>query len=472
MIGRLFVAALAVALMTASFPAQAQSRAAAQAAQQRAELLETYGGAFEGPVAAYVRRVGERVASAAGKPGQCVFTVVNTDVVNAFATQPPGCNVYVTRGLLAILNSEDELAAVLGHEVGHVAANHAGRRQTRAALSGLGAVLVGVVSGSSDLASLASRAAQVGVLSYSRNQEYEADSLALKYAGPNGYSPFGLADMLNALQLQDQFEDRLRNREPAKAQAVWARTHPLTGDRIRRAGDQARQLTPGGAPAEREGAYLAEIDGLLFGDDPTQGFVDGNAFYHPRLGIAFDAPAGFALTNSPRAVRIEGPGGLGGEFAAGRLDGDLERYAYGVLRKLVGQAPLRVREPERTRINGVEAVIMPAMAQSSSGPVEVTVAAYAPNRGDAYHFVTLTPPGRGAPFNQLFNSFRRLSDREAAGLKPRRLDIATVKPGDTAASLADRMAYRDLKLERFRMLNGLTPDQPVNPGARVKLVIQ
>ena len=133
---------------------------------------------------------------------------------------------------------------------------------------------------------------------------------------------------------------------------------------------------------------------------------------------------------------------------------------------------MRVREPERTRINGIDAVIMPALAQSSSGTVEVTVAAYAPSRGEAYHFVTLAPPGRGAPFDQLFNSFRRLPEREAASLRPRRLAIVTVKPGDTAASLADRMAYRDLRLERFRMLNGLTPDQPLNPGARVKLVIQ
>lgn len=469
MMRRLTALTLAAAML-AGAPALAQSRADTRAAQQRAEFLESYGGPFEGPVAGYVRQVGERVAAAAGKPGQCVFTVVNTDVVNAFATPPPGCHVYVTRGLLAILNSEDELAAVLGHEVGHVAANHAGRRQTSAVLGGLGAAIVGAVSGSSELASLAGRAAQFGVLSYSRNQEYEADSLALRYARTTGLSPYGLADMLNSLQLQDQLENRLRNREPAKAQPKWASTHPLTGDRIKRAGDQARQIAPPGP--ERESAYFAAIDGLLIGDDPAQGFVDGNAFYHPGLAIAFDAPAGFSLTNSPRAVKIEGPSGLGGEFAAGRLDGDLERYANDVLRGLIGQAPARVFQPERTRINGLEALILPAHAQSSSGPVEVTVAAYATRRDEAYHFVMLSPPGRGAPFTPLFDSFRRLTDREAADLKPRRLEVVTVRAGDTPASLADRMAYRELKLERFRMLNNLAPDQPLKPGARVKLVIQ
>ncbi|MCR5880603.1 M48 family metalloprotease [Phenylobacterium sp. J367] len=217
-------AAAMVLGLAAAAPAGAQS-ARKSPAQQQAELLEQLGGGYEGPVQAYVARVGERVAVQAGRR-DCVFTVVNTDVVNAFAA-PPGCYVYVTRGLLAIINSEDELAAVLGHEVGHVAANHSGRRQTSSIFTGLGALAVGVLTGSDLAAQLAGQVGQAAVLSYSRNQEFEADSLGLRYIAGAGYAPDALADLLRALQADDALEARLAGREPTKAATpVWSRTHP------------------------------------------------------------------------------------------------------------------------------------------------------------------------------------------------------------------------------------------------------
>ncbi|HCK84963.1 MAG TPA: peptidase M48 Ste24p, partial [Hyphomonadaceae bacterium] len=204
----------------------------ARAAQQHPQIVAQFGGAVEGPAAAYVTSIGEKVATAAGVPGQCTFTLINSDVVNAFAV--PGCYIYVTRGILAIMNSEDELASVLGHEVGHVIADHSDRRQNTATMGTLGAVLVGVLTGSGDLMQAAGQVAQVYTLGYSRDQEFEADDLGVRYLLATGYNPYGAADMLGALGVNDALSARTSQREAANAIPAWARTHPLSADRVTR----------------------------------------------------------------------------------------------------------------------------------------------------------------------------------------------------------------------------------------------
>jgi len=463
---RILVAAVAAISVASSAAAQPQTPE-----RRRAEILQAYGGAYPGPINAYVSRVGERMAVAAGQGGRCSFSVINSEVVNAFAS-PPGCDIYVTRGLLDLIRSEDELAAVLGHEVGHVAANHAGRRQTRSAITGIGAVLLGAVTGSGALAQIASQAGQLGVLSYSRGQEFEADSLSARYLTAAGYNPFGLADMLSALQASDQLEAADRT-QPAKAAPVWSRTHPLTGERVARAAAEARRApppAPGGRPP-RPDLYLEAVDGLLYGDDPEQGVVLGRRFLHPGLGFGFTAPPGFVLANSPSAVVMQGPGGLKAQLAGSVGEGgDLADEAYAVLRQLVGEVPARTGELRRARIGGYDAVVLPAQAQASDGWVDVTVAVYAVGR-EGFHLVTLAPAGQAYAFDPLIASFHRLSAAERAEARPRRIRVVIVKPGDTVASLAQRMAVDDHPRERFEAINGLQPGDALRPGDRVKIVV-
>lgn len=466
---RLAIAATCSAALVSPATAQPIGSAAADVPREHAAAVEAYGGLYTGRAADYVADVGGRVAQAAGQGGRCGFHVVNTHIVNAF-TSPPGCHVYITRGLVGLLNSEDELAAVLGHEVGHVTANHAGKRQTRSTLTGLGAAILGAVTGSNRVAGLASQFGQLNVLSYSRGQELQSDQLAVRYLVSAGYSPYALADVIVALQGQEQLTQRISGRE-VKAAPAWAQTHPLHGDRIQRAIQQARATgrEPGATP-ERDAEHLASIDGMLWGDDPQQGFVEGRRFVHPELGIGFEAPDGFTLTNGSRAVKAQGPSGFQAIFSSSRLRGDLEALAYEVLRGVTGQTPVQTGRPQFTRVNGLETVILPARAQSQGRAMDLTVAVYAADRDTAYHFVTLAPAGQARVFEPMVDSFRRLSREEIRTAQPRTLQVVSVRPGDTVRTLAARMAVDGEPEAQFRLLNGLREGEGVRPGQRVKIV--
>lgn len=440
------------------------------AAQQHPQILAQFGGAIEGPLATYVSGVGDRVATAAGVPGQCTFSVVSTDVPNAFAV--PGCYIYITRGLLALMNSEDELASVLGHEVGHVVADHSARRQNTATLATVGAILAGVLTGSGDIAQLAGQAGQLYTLSYSRDQEFEADDLGIRYLGATGYNAFAAADLLQSLGMNDALSARVNNRDAASATPAWARTHPLSADRVARANQRAAAAGASReVPPERISPYFAAIRGMIYGDDPEQGFVNGRTFAHPALRIAFEAPEGFTLTNTPQAVLIGGQNGRA-QFGGGSVPQEgLEAYASAGLRQVLGQARAQIAPVQRTTTNGLETAIAAARAQGQNGQiVAVQVTAY--RVGDrAYHFITLTPDGGQQVFAAMVRSMRQLSAQEAAALRARQIEIVEVRSGDTANSLARRMAFTDYQLDRFLALNGLEAGAQLRAGQQAKIVM-
>ncbi|HEX8193208.1 MAG TPA: M48 family metalloprotease [Allosphingosinicella sp.] len=444
-------------------------------AELHPQLLAEFGGAYEAPEAAYVRALGERIAAAANLEAQCTFTLVNSDVVNAFAV--PGCYIYVTRGMMAVINSEAELASVLGHEVGHIVAAHSRRQQRRSILRGLGVAAVEAVTGSERLTRLAGQAAGFFTLRYSRKQEYEADDLGIRFTTAAGFDPHAASDMLAALGRQEEFQAQTRGHDAARSIPEWARTHPLAGNRIERASTTA--AATGVADDERpenEARYLAEVDGLLYGDDPAQGFVLGRRFAHPVMRIGFEAPPGFTLTNSPQSIMIEGPDGARGEFAGGRMPaGGLEAHARAVLAQLFAGAgsdvPAELGTAEETRINGVPALILPAVVRTREGAVMLTVAAYG-SGGAAYHFLLATPASAEAraSIDPLIRSFRMLSPQEAASLRPRFLRTVPV-PAAGAAALARLMATEQ-PMEHLLMLNGVRDAAALRPGSPVKIVVR
>lgn len=436
--------------------------------EQHQLLLTQFGGAYDAPEAAYLKDLGQRLASAAGLEGECTFTLVNTDVVNAFAA--PGCYIYLTRGLMAFVNSEAELAAILGHELGHIVRDHSEQQQRRSVLRQLGVLAVALATDSQTLTRIAGGAAELFTLRYSRKHEHQADLFAVETLIASGYDPYAAVDVLNSLDRHEQFQKR--GGPDLHSIPEWGRTHPLAESRIERVREAAEAAgARRGQLPEKEAPFLAEVDDLLYGDDPAQGFVLGRRFAHPRMRIAFEVPTGFRLTNTPEAVLIEGPDGLRGEFSGGGLPaGGLDDYAKAVVAQAFGGEP-DMSAASRTVVNGVPAIVLPVSMRSDRGRVDALVAAYSGPGDAAYHIILVAPPGGriGERAGEMIASFRRLSPAEAARLRPRYIEVVEVGESDSLQSLGAAMAT-ERPIEQFLILNGKTADQPPTAGERVKIV--
>jgi predicted Zn-dependent protease len=450
----------------------------ATGAKQHPQLLQEFGGAYPGPQANYVERVGRRIAVQSGlsnAQGDFTVTLLNSPVNNAFAI--PGGYVYVTRALMALMNDEAELAGVLGHEVGHVAARHGQRRQQAAQRNAIGGallqVLTGALLGDSAVGGLVQKGigsgSQLLTLKFSRSQEYEADDLGIRYLASAGYDAGALSSMLASLAAQSTLDARIAG--SARAMPEWASTHPDPASRVNRAARNAQESGATSTLRNRD-AFLNALDGTLYGDDPAQGVIDGNRFRHPTLRLSFSVPTGFGMENGANTVSITGSGGQA-QFTAASYSGTLTDYVNAAFAKLGGQqaGPPPAGDVTHTTINGLPVAYRTLRANSKAGQVDATIFAYDFGGGKAYHFLLLTAAGQGVgPFTPMLQSMQRLSAQDAAAIKSRRVQVVTVKAGDTIESLAKQMAYTDLPLERFLTINALTDRSTVRAGQRVKIV--
>nr|WP_294849874.1 M48 family metalloprotease [uncultured Sphingomonas sp.] len=450
-----------------------------ESAKEHAALIQEFGGAETGARASYVDGIGRRVSAYSGvaNPGQTLhYTTLNSPVENAFAT--PGGYVYITRQLMGIMNDESNLAFVLGHETGHIAARHGQTRKSAAnqnnILGVLGAILGGVV-GDNIFGSLISQSAQqfskYRTLSFSRNQEYQADVLGIRYMTQAGYNPAGAGTMLSQLGRSSALEARVQG-NASRSAPEWTQTHPLTQNRVTQADQAARQTGRMGSGMVNRDQFLAQLDGMMVDDDPAQGIVDGRTFTHPDLRMQFTVPTGYLMQNSASSVDIQGSAGQA-QFGGGRYDGNMQAHIGKILYGLTeGKAQVAMGPVQRTTVNGIPTYVTTGRANTQSGQVDVSIIAYEWDRNTAYHFIMITQGGAGVgPFSQMINSLRRITTQEAAAIRPRVINVVMVRQGDTAQSLARRMAYRNFQLDRFLALNGLNGNSRLTPGQKVKLVV-
>lgn len=445
-----------------------------EGAKAHPELVAEYGGALTGPQADYVAQVGKGIAVQSGlsnASGDFTVTLLNSPVNNAFAI--PGGYVYVTRQLVGLMSDEAQLAGVLGHEVGHVAARHAAKRESAATrntiLGVLGTVISGAVFGNGTLGQLGSQVFSTGsqllTLKYSRGQETEADNLGITYLRRAGYDPRAMSRVLNRLAAQNALDAQISGNTEGVPE--WASTHPDPASRVEAALAQAGNTTQG---INRRALYLSKIDGLIYGDDPQQGMVDGRSFTHPGFRMAFTAPAGFSLMNGTKAVTISGQSAKG-ELTTAKYSGDLGAYVRQVFAGLSTPQQLAADAVRSTTINGIPAAWATVRTTSGSSPVDITVFAYAWGPEQAFHFTAISQPGQATQLDPMFASMRRISATDAAAIKPRRIQVTAIRAGDTVQSLAKRMAFTDRPLERFLVLNGMNASSQLVPGAKVKLVV-
>lgn len=458
-----------------SYPTAISAADKEAGAKAHPQLMNEFGGAYTGRQADYVRTVGRKIAVQSGlsnAQGDFTVTLLNSPVNNAFAI--PGGYIYITRQLTALANDEAELAGVLGHEVGHVAARHSQRRQQAAQRNAIGGallqVLTGAVMGDSAMGGMLQKGIGTGsqllTLRFSRSQETEADDLGIRYLARAGYDPLALSSMLGSLADQSALEQQSSGN--ARSVPEWASTHPDPGARVTRAAERARTTAVTSRIRNRD-VFLTAVDGILYGDDPDQGIIDGRRFRHPALRLSFSAPSGYGMENSADAVGISGSGGKA-QFAGGAYSGDLKAYVQKVFAAVAGQGSPEF-ELHRTTVNGLPAGYATLGADTKSGKVDVTVLAYEFSPSAAYHFLMITPSGTGVgPFAPMVESMARMSAQEAAAVKPRKLAVVTVKAGETPETFAGRMAYDDLKLERFLVLNGLGRSSTLKTGQKVKIV--
>ncbi len=293
---------------------QAAAQAGMQAAAEREHLriLASYGGIYENAkLQATVEKTVDRLVAASERPDlKYKVTILNSSAINAFAL--PNGHLYTTRGLIALANDKAELASVLAHEMGHVIARHAAIREDQAKQAALISHVVSDVLSDPQMGALALAKSKLTLAAFSRAQEFEADGIGVGISARAGFDPFGasrfLADMQRNADLKTAGSGEARTPD-------FLTTHPATPERIKNALANARQFSGPGAGERDRNEYLGDLDGLPYGEDPSEGFVRGRRFLHPKLGFTFLAPPGFSLDNTAQAVL-----GLKGGNEAMRLD--------------------------------------------------------------------------------------------------------------------------------------------------------
>jgi predicted Zn-dependent protease len=448
-----------VAVVAPRLPSPAEE---AIGARENPRVVAEYGGVYSDPeMEAAVAKVVARLVGASDDPSRHYkVTVLNSPIANAFAL--PGGYLYVTRGLIALTADSSELAAVLSHEIAHVLLSHAIERAKAVERADIvERVATDVISdpGESQSARADSR---LSLATFSRNQEIEADRIGITIAGRAGFDPFAASRFLDKLEAYAAFRSALGKRDDA---ASFLTSHPAALDRRKLALVVARQFGAPGIGERTQDGYLQALDGMVFGDDPSEGFVRGREFLHPRLAIGFEVPEGFRLENTKEAVLA-----AAGEDTAMRFDGvtvnadtaPTEYLDSGWINGLV-EGSIR-----GTTINGLPA----ATAEAAAGDWVFRIGAV--RVGGSMYRLIFADRADGAAIEralaETLASFHRLSASDAARLTPLRMDVVRVGPSDTVESLAARMEGTERARELFDLLNGLTPETPLVPGQLVKLV--
>ena len=459
------VAKFQTPIPTAS-PLKARTVAQTPAAEREHErILSSYGGSYDDPsLETLIGKTVDRLVAASDRPDQAYkVTILNSGAVNAFAL--PTGQLYVTRGLIALASDTSELSSVLSHEMAHVLAKHASIREDQARQAAVVTRVVTDMGNDPDLTALALAKTKLTMASFSRAQEFEADAIGVSISARAHFDPYGAARFLTSMERNAELKAGKTSLDP-RAQDFLS-SHPATPERVENAQATARQYTsPASGERDRE-TYLSAIDNIVYGEDPSEGFVRGRRFLHPKLGFTFAAPENFTLENTAQAViGVREGGAQAMRFDVVRVPAEqsLGDYLNSGWMESVDKA-----STEDLSINGFPA----ASAQARGDQWQFKV--YALRFGsDVYRFIfatkeKTTESDRNA--RETVNSFRRLSLEEIQAARPLRIKIITAQPGDTVESLSHRMAAVDRPTERFRVLNGLDAHAQVKVRDLVKIVV-
>lgn len=447
-------------------PPRQKAAPTGQAAREHARILAAYGGAYDDPkLEAMLEPIVDKLVASSERPDlKYDITILNSPAVNAFAL--PSGQLYVTRGMVALANDNSEIASVLSHEMAHVIARHAAIRDEQMRQAALVNKVASDVLTDPQMGALALAKSKIALASFSRAQEFEADGIGVGISARAGYDPYGATRFLTSMGRNAELKASQTKIDPRAFD--FLSSHPATPERVENAKLNARQYTAPG-PGEREkDHYYSAVDGMVYGEDPSEGFVRGRRFLHPKLGFTFVAPEGYTLDNTAQAVfGVTDNGEQALRLDVVRVPGDQSLAGYltsGWIENIDQESV------DELNINGLSAATATAKGDQWSFRL------YAVRLGnDVYRFIFAAKartPELDLAFRYSVSTFRKMTRNEIAQARPLRIKVIPVRAGDTIERLSGRMAHVDRPAERFRVLNGLDPGARLKPGDKVKIVVE
>ncbi|MEY2891052.1 MAG: hypothetical protein RJA98_960 [Pseudomonadota bacterium] len=461
-----------------------ESAEIAEGQKGHAQVLKEYGAYPDKAVQAYVNELGQRLAKQSERSQLTwTFTVLDSPEINAFAL--PGGFVYVTRGIMAYMESEADLAGVMGHEIGHVTARHGAQRATKQQNAGLGVLAASVfgavleargVAGAGQLANQVSQSVAAGLIaSYGRDQELQADQLGAEYLVRSRFDPANMVDVIKVLKNQEQFAADTARAEGKTVNSGnnWLASHPSNDRRLQDIQNIASNYPPASYSDEGRARYLKVVENLAYGESASQGLTRGQSFYHEGLGIAMTAPAGWKIVNEADSLTLvngTGDAGVVMQTVPAQAGNTPEEMIKALLKPTGGRI-------ERTTLSGLQAARFEgtvADAQGQAKQVRATLV-NGPN-GQSY---LLLPQARDAATLQRNRpalqdaeaSFRAMTPADRAAAKPW-LIRSVAYPRGGYAQLATQSPMQGARTEALlRLLNGAVNGQDPAPGQRVKVIV-
>ncbi len=408
-----------------------------------------------------VAEIGADLAAASERPHlPWRFVVMDETIVNAYAM--PGGFIHITREMLAHMNSEAELAAVLGHEIGHVTARHSVNQMSKQSIA-QGLLAVGMIAAgpeyAQDIGQLGGAAAQMLFLKYGRDDESQADSLGLRYTVSEGWDPEHIPDVFATLGRLEAFH--------GGGQAIpnWARSHPTGQERVRRLEAEIAQIEPMDGRYGRE-EFLARLDGLMWGENPREGYFKDGRFYHPDMAFSFRVPENWRKLNQKDAVRALSPeGDLMAQLTLAQ-GGDAETAA----RNFYSQRGIERGRTDFSPVNGVKAFRgqfgVPRQGGNLAG-----IVAFFEHRGTVLQLTTFTVEERYRSLERsmlaILDSFEEVTSPAILNVKPRRLQVVRAS---RTAPLAQQPGLDGQNIAELEVINGLDPGESIQAGQRFKII--
>lgn len=414
---------------------------------------------------------GKQMTAVSDRPGDYGFTVVDSPVINAFAT--PDGHVYFTRGIMAYFNDEAQFAGVLGHELGHITAQHGKKQQTRSTIAGIGMLLGSIVAPRlmQSVGGVAQQVVGLGMLKYGRDDENEADGLGVKYSTKIGYDASHMADFFQTLE-------RTEAQSGAGSIPTFLSTHPNSADRYTRVkalASQARQSVGNRPLAVNRNQYLRAIEGLNYGEDPRQGFVENSVFYHPDLKFRFPIPSGWKSQNSPEQFQMAEPNGKALLVFLGASGSSLDEAGQS-LAKSIGLASANA---QKTTINGFPALVFEGdqVQQDQSGQQAAgahVLAQLIQDGKSIYAFVGLAAPASfstyAPQFQKAAQGYARLTEASKLNRQPEHIRIKTATNTTTLSSALAANGIPSKRYEELAILNGMKTTDRLSKGMLYKVV--